>query len=152
MNLVLSCVVCRNPKKRFFHSTSHTPFFVISIHGHCSHICLTLDTRYIRLFPSFTMWCLLISHCPQCQTICHQSLTAQARSSATPMHFSRPGRRKKLIAFYLLAILCLITPTIAIWPFPPKRFRGNSLIDAGAMGLSGDGRVVAFGDFNGDQL
>lgn len=41
---------------------------------------------------------------------------------------------------------------MAIWPFPPKRFRGNSLIDAGAMGLSGDGRVVAFGDFNGDQL
>ena len=68
------------------------------------------------------------------------------------MHLSRPGRRKRLIAFYLLATLCLITPTMAIWPFAPKRFRGNSLIDAGAMGLSGDGRVVAFGDFNGDQL
>jgi integrin alpha FG-GAP repeat containing protein 1 len=25
------------------------------------------------------------------------------------------------------------------------------LIDAGTMGLNGDGRVVAFGDFNGDQ-
>ena len=68
-----------------------------------------------------------------------------------PMHLSRPGRRKRLTAFYLLATLCLITPSMAIWPFPPKRFRGNSLIDAGAMGLSGDGRVVAFGDFNGDQ-
>ena len=68
------------------------------------------------------------------------------------MHLSRPGRRKSLTAFYLLATLCLITPSMAIWPFPPKRFRGNSLIDAGAMGLSGDGRVVAFGDFNGDQL
>ena len=68
------------------------------------------------------------------------------------MHLSRPGRRKGLTVFYLLATLCLITPSMAIWPFPPKRFRGNSLIDAGAMGLSGDGRVVAFGDFNGDQL
>ena len=68
------------------------------------------------------------------------------------MHLSRPGRRKWLATFYLLATLCLITPSMAIWPFPPKRFRGNSLIDAGAMGLSGDGRVVAFGDFNGDQL
>ena len=68
------------------------------------------------------------------------------------MHLSRPGRRKRLIAFYLLVTLCLITPSIAIWPFPPKRFRKNSLIDAGALGLSGDGRVIAFGDFNGDQL
>lgn len=68
------------------------------------------------------------------------------------MHLSRPGRRKKLLLLYSLANLCLIPPCMAIWPFPPKRFTGNSLIDAGALGLSGDGRVVAFGDFSGDQL
>ncbi|KAF8061672.1 hypothetical protein FPV67DRAFT_1673289 [Lyophyllum atratum] len=43
-------------------------------------------------------------------------------------------------------------PSAAIWPFPPKRFTGNSLINAGSMNLIGDGRVVAFGDFNGDQF
>ena len=69
------------------------------------------------------------------------------------MHLSRPGRRKKLTVFYLLATLCVtLSPSLAIWPFPPKRFTENSLIDAGALGLSGDGRVVAFGDFDGDQL
>jgi integrin alpha FG-GAP repeat containing protein 1 len=40
----------------------------------------------------------------------------------------------------------------AIWPFPPKRFSGSSLIGSGSLGLDDDGRVVAFGDFNGDQL
>ena len=42
--------------------------------------------------------------------------------------------------------------TNAIWPFPPKRFSGNSLLEAGAMGVDSNDRVVAFGDFNGDQL
>ncbi|KAH6919108.1 hypothetical protein BKA70DRAFT_1249281 [Coprinopsis sp. MPI-PUGE-AT-0042] len=37
------------------------------------------------------------------------------------------------------------------WPFPKKRFTSNSLIDAGSVGLTGDIRVVAFGDFDGDQ-
>ncbi|KAF9265836.1 hypothetical protein L218DRAFT_956809 [Marasmius fiardii PR-910] len=44
----------------------------------------------------------------------------------------------------------LILPAFGIWPFPPKRFTGNSLVDAGSLGLSAE-RVVAFGDFNGDQ-
>ena len=95
----------------------------------------------------------VIDHCSQFQTI---RLSLQLRKFAflqpPLMHLNRPGRRKRLTTFYLLATLCLITPSMAIWPFPPKRFRGNSLIDAGAMGLSGDGRVVAFGDFDGDQL
>ncbi|KAF9551253.1 hypothetical protein CPC08DRAFT_316251 [Agrocybe pediades] len=54
---------------------------------------------------------------------------------------------------YLVFTACLISPAIAaFWPFPTKRFSGNSLIDAGSLGLKGDGRIVAFGDFNGDQL
>lgn len=42
--------------------------------------------------------------------------------------------------------------TFAMWPFPPKRFKGNALLGAGSLGLDTDGRVVALGDFNGDQL
>ncbi|THH05309.1 hypothetical protein EW145_g4893 [Phellinidium pouzarii] len=38
------------------------------------------------------------------------------------------------------------------WPFPPKRFIGNALLDAGSLGLGNDERAVAFGDFNGDQF
>ncbi|KAF8968304.1 hypothetical protein BDZ97DRAFT_1655046 [Flammula alnicola] len=69
------------------------------------------------------------------------------------MLFRRPGRRRKPTTVTAIFVLTgLFSPGLAIWPFPPKRFTGNSLIDAGSMGLSGDGRVVAFGDFNGDQL
>ena len=39
-----------------------------------------------------------------------------------------------------------------MWPFPPKRFKGNALLGAGSLELSTDGRVVGLGDFNGDQL
>ena len=52
----------------------------------------------------------------------------------------------------VLNLVNLISPATSIWPFPPKRFTGNFLIEAGSMGLDPDGRVVAFGDFNGDQL
>ena len=97
----------------------------------------------------------IIDHYSQFQTT-RTAATGNCASFAfpqpPPMLLSRPGRRKRLTAFSLLATLCLVAPSMAIWPFPPKRFRGNSLIDAGAMGLSGDGRVIAFGDFNGDQL
>jgi hypothetical protein len=65
------------------------------------------------------------------------------------MHFRRTGRRK---ANLLLSFALFLSPAYAIWPFPPKRFTGNALIDAGSMGLGGAGRVIAFGDFNGDQL
>ncbi|KAK2460674.1 hypothetical protein APHAL10511_007144 [Amanita phalloides] len=54
----------------------------------------------------------------------------------------------------LLYLICalLSSPVGAIWPFPQKRFTKNTLIDAGSMGLDGNARVVAFGDFNGDQF
>ena len=48
-------------------------------------------------------------------------------------------------------LLCAL-PSSAIWPFPPKRFSGNGLLNAGPMGVEPDMTVVAFGDFNGDQL
>ncbi|KIM49554.1 hypothetical protein M413DRAFT_438743 [Hebeloma cylindrosporum] len=66
----------------------------------------------------------------------------------------RPGKRRRftLASTIFLATTLFISPAFAIWPFPPKRFTGNALIDAGSMGLSGDGRVVALGDFDGDQL
>ncbi|KAF8626356.1 hypothetical protein AX15_005010 [Amanita polypyramis BW_CC] len=54
----------------------------------------------------------------------------------------------------LACILCalLLSSASAIWPFPQKRFTKNSLIDAGSMGVDGNARIVAFGDFNGDQF
>ncbi|KAE9384582.1 hypothetical protein BT96DRAFT_1026852 [Gymnopus androsaceus JB14] len=60
----------------------------------------------------------------------------------------RYWRCKSSLYFLLLAL-----PSIgyAIWPFEPKRYSGNSLVNAGSMGL-GPGRVIAFGDFNGDQF
>ncbi|KAF9484939.1 hypothetical protein BDN70DRAFT_824769 [Pholiota conissans] len=65
----------------------------------------------------------------------------------------RAGRRRKLATLTaVLATSSVFSPGAAIWPFPPKRFTGTSLIGAGSLGLNGDGRIVAFGDFNGDQL
>jgi integrin alpha FG-GAP repeat containing protein 1 len=61
------------------------------------------------------------------------------------------GRRKPLYGA-LIALLLLSDAAVAMWPFPPKRFSGNSLVDAGSMGINVQGRVIAFGDFNGDQL
>ncbi|KAI6036999.1 hypothetical protein BKA83DRAFT_687075 [Pisolithus microcarpus] len=52
----------------------------------------------------------------------------------------------------LLGILLLATPAVSIWPFSPKRFSKSSLIQAGSLGLDDGGRIVAFGDFNGDQF
>ncbi|KAJ7665373.1 hypothetical protein DFH06DRAFT_311965 [Mycena polygramma] len=61
------------------------------------------------------------------------------------------GRRKTLYSA-LLALSWLSDTADALWPFPPKRFSGNSLVDAGSMGINVQGRVIAFGDFNGDQF
>ena len=54
----------------------------------------------------------------------------------------------------LLLLTLSLAPlhTNAIWPFPPKRFSANSLLEAGSMGLDTNDRVIAYGDFNGDQL
>ncbi|KAJ7368771.1 hypothetical protein DFH08DRAFT_762818 [Mycena albidolilacea] len=60
------------------------------------------------------------------------------------------GRRKRLYSA-LVALSWLSDHAQAMWPFPPKRFSGNSLVDAGSMGITVQGRVIAFGDFNGDQ-
>ncbi|KAF8263408.1 hypothetical protein EI94DRAFT_1740946 [Lactarius quietus] len=64
----------------------------------------------------------------------------------------RPPRRLSILLFLTSAAL-FAAPTTALWPFPPKRFSGNALIGAGSLGLDdGDGRVIAFGDFNGDHF
>lgn len=56
--------------------------------------------------------------------------------------------KKSLLSTSLL----IVGASCSWWPFPPKRFTGSSLQDAGSLGLGNDERVVAFGDFNGDQL
>jgi integrin alpha FG-GAP repeat containing protein 1 len=66
------------------------------------------------------------------------------------MHLRRPGCRR-LLLHAILTIYFFSFVDAILWPFRPKRFRGNTLLRAGSLGLSGDGRVVAFGDFNGDQ-
>lgn len=57
-----------------------------------------------------------------------------------------------LLIFKFILLLAIPSPATSVWPFPPKRFTGNSLVGAGSMGLDNDNRVVAFGDFNADQL
>ena len=52
---------------------------------------------------------------------------------------------------HFIFLIFLFAYTHALWPFPPKRFTKNSLVEAGGLGLD-SGRVVAFGDMNGDQL
>ncbi|KAJ7168406.1 hypothetical protein C8R43DRAFT_984269 [Mycena crocata] len=61
------------------------------------------------------------------------------------------GRRKRLCSAFI-ALTCFSNAALAMWPFPPKRFSGNSLVDAGSMGINVQGSVIAFGDFNGDQF
>ncbi|KAF9647285.1 hypothetical protein BDM02DRAFT_3098371 [Thelephora ganbajun] len=60
--------------------------------------------------------------------------------------------RVQLSSLALLSTLLRFPLTSAMWPFPPKRFKGNALLGAGSLGLDTDGRVVALGDFNGDQF
>ncbi|KAL4065217.1 hypothetical protein J3A83DRAFT_4360504 [Scleroderma citrinum] len=49
-------------------------------------------------------------------------------------------------------MLLLASPVTSIWPFSPKRFTKSALMSAGSLGLDSTGRVIAFGDFNGDQF
>jgi len=64
----------------------------------------------------------------------------------------RPPRRLSFL-FFIVSLALFAAPTTALWPFPPKRFSRNALVPTGALGLDdGDGRVIAFGDFNGDHL
>lgn len=64
-------------------------------------------------------------------------------------------RHQPLIAipvYLALSVILLSSPVASIWPFPPKRFTKNSLMDAGSMGMVDGDRIVAFGDFDGDKL
>ncbi|KAN0105511.1 hypothetical protein V8E52_010950 [Russula decolorans] len=64
----------------------------------------------------------------------------------------RPPRRLSFL-FFIVSLALFAAPTTALWPFPPKRFSRNALVPAGTLGLDdGDGRVIAFGDFDGDHF
>lgn len=52
----------------------------------------------------------------------------------------------------LLLTFLFLDDTAALWPFPKKRFTANRFIIAGPLGLQDAERVVALGDFDGDQL
>ncbi|KAH7099716.1 hypothetical protein BKA62DRAFT_709222 [Auriculariales sp. MPI-PUGE-AT-0066] len=52
----------------------------------------------------------------------------------------------------LVSLLLSPSSVLSFWPFTAKRFTQSGLIDAGALGIADEGRIVAFGDFNADQL
>jgi len=56
------------------------------------------------------------------------------------------------VFIFIVSLALFAAPTTALWPFPPKRFSRNALVSAGTLGLDGDGRVIAFGDFDGDHF
>ncbi|CCM05781.1 uncharacterized protein FIBRA_08014 [Fibroporia radiculosa] len=62
------------------------------------------------------------------------------------------GFRSSWLPVAALLLVRLISPADAIWPFSPKRFSGNALLDAGSRGVDADETIIAFGDFNGDQF
>ena len=58
---------------------------------------------------------------------------------------------RSFLAATLIAILQAYNSD-ALWPFRAKRFVTEALINAGSLGLeSVTGRVVALGDWDGDQ-
>lgn len=74
---------------------------------------------------------------------------------ALPPALKLLGVMKRLPQALLLLLGMLLWPEPAspFLFFSPKPFKGNSLINAGALGLDKlRGRVIAFGDFDGDQL
>lgn len=54
-------------------------------------------------------------------------------------------------ALFVLALTADVLGVRAIWPLSQKRYTEEALIDAGTLGVEEVGRVVAVGDFNGDQ-
>jgi integrin alpha FG-GAP repeat containing protein 1 len=62
----------------------------------------------------------------------------------------------RLSSSVTLAVLTLVYEvtgaSAALWPFREKRFKAEKMIDAGPLGLEGiQGRVIALGDWDGDQ-
>jgi len=51
----------------------------------------------------------------------------------------------------VLALTAEVLGVGAMWPFSEQRAAEESLVDAGSLGIEGTGRVVAVGDWNGDQ-
>jgi hypothetical protein len=54
----------------------------------------------------------------------------------------------------VVILVSLTTGVLGVlpWPFSSKRFTANAFVDAGTLGLEDAGRIVAFGDFDGNQL
>lgn len=54
-------------------------------------------------------------------------------------------------ALFVLALTAEVLGVRASWLFNEKRYNEEALIDAGPLGVEEVGRVVAVGDWNGDQ-
>jgi len=51
----------------------------------------------------------------------------------------------------LVTLVLFLHPVAALWPFQQKRFTAEAFVDAGSLGVNTTGRVVALGDWDGDQ-
>ena len=51
----------------------------------------------------------------------------------------------------VIALGLFLHPVAALWPFQQKRFTAEAFVDAGPLGVNTTGRVVALGDWDGDQ-
>lgn len=63
-------------------------------------------------------------------------------------HLPEPEMRTH---FILSLVLVYLESATAAWPFKQEKFTGETLIDAGSLGVNVTGRVVALGDWDGDQ-
>lgn len=51
----------------------------------------------------------------------------------------------------VLALTAEVIGVGALWPFRETRTTEEALVDSGPLGIEATGRVVAIGDWNGDQ-
>jgi len=53
---------------------------------------------------------------------------------------------------FVLALTAEVMGVRAMWPFTEQEYTAvEGMVDAGSLGIEGTGRVVAVGDWDGDQ-
>jgi integrin alpha FG-GAP repeat containing protein 1 len=52
---------------------------------------------------------------------------------------------------FVLALTAEVMGVKAMWPFAEREYTAEGMVDAGSLGIEGIGRVVAVGDWDGDQ-
>jgi hypothetical protein len=52
---------------------------------------------------------------------------------------------------FVLTLTAEVMGVRAMWPSAEREYTVEGMVDAGSLGLRGTGRVVAVGDWDGDQ-